>query len=79
MRQTVAGKTPRESNSSHIAIDLAILAMSHRQLGNQTEATEFREQLNELMKQDAFKDDKDCQAFLAEVNELFESNSEKEK
>jgi tetratricopeptide (TPR) repeat protein len=51
--------------------DLAILAMSHRQLGSAEEANKFRTQLDEAMKNESFKDDPECQSFAAEVAELF--------
>jgi tetratricopeptide (TPR) repeat protein len=56
--------------------DLAILAMSHRQLGNAEEANKFREQFKEAMKKESFKDDPECQGFAAEVTELFSKHEQ---
>jgi hypothetical protein len=51
--------------------DLAILAISYRKLGNAEQANDYRHQLNEAMKMDAFKNDNECQSYLAEVDEFF--------
>ncbi|MEO2030641.1 MAG: hypothetical protein ABGZ35_01005, partial [Planctomycetaceae bacterium] len=47
-------------------IDLAVLAMSHFQLGNQVQANSFRERLNEAMTLNVFIKDKEAQQFLEE-------------
>ena len=55
------------------ACSLAVLAMSHHKLGNQAEANAFRKQLNDIMKNDDFKNDQDSIQFLKEVNNLFDA------
>ena len=57
---------------------LAVLAMSHHKLGNQAEASNFRKQLNDIMKNDEFKDDQDSKSFLLEVNKLFDAKLQPE-
>ena len=51
-------------------VELAVLAMSHHKLGNQEKTTEYRTQLNEVMKLEEYRDDEDSKSFFAEANEL---------
>ena len=55
--------------------DYAILAMSHFNLDEIEKAGEYRRNFNEAMKQDAFKDDEECNSFAAEVGEMFFENA----
>ena len=54
--------------------DLAILAMSHFQLGKPTQADQFREQFLKAMQSERFKNDEECQSFARELEALFPSN-----
>ena len=65
--------TPKQQKlpSAHPG-DLAILAMSHFELGDHEKANDYRARLNEAIKLDVFKDDEECQLFFAEVNVLFD-------
>jgi Flp pilus assembly protein TadD len=50
------------------------LAMSHFQLDQTEQANRFRDQLNEAMKLDAWRDNEEAQQFVTEVNELFDTS-----
>ncbi|MCA9214135.1 MAG: protein kinase [Planctomycetales bacterium] len=65
-------KTPAELNldSPHPG-DIAILAMSHLKLGNLKDAKQYRDQFQELMKQDNWQSDKECTSFQNEVTAMF--------
>jgi thiol-disulfide isomerase/thioredoxin len=64
--------TPNELNlpGPH-AGDLAVLAMSHFQLGDKEQAVKYRERLNETMELRVFRNDAECLGFMQEVNDLF--------
>ena len=53
--------------------DLAFLAMSHFQLGENEQANEFRKQLTEAMKHKKFQSDEETVGFVKEVNELLDA------
>ena len=55
---------------------MAILAMAYYKLDDRKKAEEFRSQLKEAMKLDAFKDDEECKSFLIEVNSLFDRDTD---
>ena len=66
--------TPEQDDryDSPFAGDLAILAMSHFQLGNTELARTYRSRLNAAMELEAFKKDEDCLQLLNELNSLFD-------
>jgi len=69
-------KTPEQLNlPGPYPGDLAFLAMCHLQLGNETQANEFRREFVETMKLDSFKNDKECLGFASEVEQLFEAKT----
>ena len=69
-------KTPVELGlSSALPIDFAVLAMSYKELGNDTQAIEHRRQLDKSMKLDVFKNDEECKSFLVETKTLFDHAS----
>ena len=65
---------PKERNqASPYPSNLAVLAMCHHKLGNVKKANEYRRQLIDSMKSNAYENDKDCISFLAEANVLFDA------
>ena len=70
-KQSLVWHTKESGLPAQHPIDLAIMAMSHLQLGKQSEASDFRKRMSQSMKLDAFKDDEECKTFVAEVNALF--------
>ncbi len=57
--------------------DLAILAMSYLKLGEPEPANRYREDLNQAIKLEVFRDDQEVQSFVNEVERAFAADSKK--